>query len=461
MAADLRAAAASPAPGAPARRTFPLRQVLRRTGASRPRHELSAFLAVAALVLVAVSAGTVVASEPIARANALADAERTADRLGRLVIAPLLSDVLRDVPGAYEDLDRVARNRTSDGSVASMVVWDAEGRVLYSTHEELVGEVYDPSPELLEAVGGRIVAEVDEAPETAYEDVSPGPMVEVYTPLTADGRSLAFEAYFSYDRIEREAAHLRWQILPMSIGALVALQLVQIPIAVSLARRVRRSEVERAQLMERALTDSDRERRAVAADLHDGPVQDLAGVSYALSALRSSVPAAQQPGVDRLVGAVRHAVGSLRRLMVDIYPPDLSGPGLAVALGDLVEPLRARGLTVSVDTGPLPELSPATAAAVYRTAKEALANVAAHAGASAVWVRLEETGPPALRAVLLEVADNGAGFPDTGIDRRSEGHLGLRLVHDRVTDLGGRATFGDRPGGGAVVTAVLPVDGRE
>jgi signal transduction histidine kinase len=416
---------------------------------------------VAALVLIAVSAGTVVASEPIARADALADAERTSGRLGQLLIAPLLTDVLRGVPGAFEDLDRVAQNRMSDGSVTSMVVWDAEGRVLYATHEELVGERYDPSPELLAAVGGRVMAEVDEAPETAYEGVSPGPMVEVYTPITADGRSLAFEAYFSYDRIEREAAHLRWQILPVAIGALVALQVVQIPIAMSLARRVRRSEAARAELMGRALTDSDRERRAVAADLHDGPVQDLAGVSYALSALRTSLPAEQQPTADRLVGAVRHAVGSLRRLMVDIYPPDLSGAGLGVALGDLAEPLRSRGLTVSMDTGPLPELSPASAAAVYRTAKETLANVAAHAAASVVWVRLEQTGSPERPAVLLEVADNGVGFPDTGIDRRSEGHLGLRLVHDRVTDLGGQVTFGDRPGGGAVVTAVLPVDDRE
>jgi signal transduction histidine kinase len=458
MAADLRARAASPGGASAHRRARPWRPALRRPGRPRPRHELSAFLAVAALVLVAVSAGTVVASEPIARADALADAERTSDRIGRLMIAPLLTDVLRGVPGAFEDLDRVARNRMSDGSVTSMVVWDAEGRVLYATHEELVGERYDPSPELLQAVAGRVVAEVDEAPETAYEGVSPGPMVEVYTPLTADGRSLAFEAYFSYDRIERDASHLRWQILPVAIGALVALQLVQIPIAVSLARRVRRSEAERAELMERALTDSDRERRVVAADLHDGPVQDLAGVSYALSALRASVPREQQATVDRLVGAVRHAVGSLRRLMVDIYPPDLSGPGLGVALGDLAEPLRSRGVTVSLETGPLPELSPATAAAVYRTAKETLANVGTHAGASVVWVRLEQSGSPGHPAVLLEVADNGVGFPGTGIDRRSEGHLGLRLVLDRVTELGGQVTFGDRPGGGAVVTAVLPVD---
>jgi signal transduction histidine kinase len=210
--------------------------------------------------------------------------------------------------------------------------------------------------------------------------------------------------------------------------------------------------------MARTLDASEQERRAIAADLHDGPVQDLAGVSYALGALQLSMPAEQHATADRLVGTIRHAVASLRRLMVEIYPPDLSGPGLADALRDLVEPLRAQGLTASVDAGPLPPLPPAVAAAVYRTAKESLANVATHAEAEHVWVRLEETTDERGPAVLLEIADDGVGFPDDGIDRRTEGHLGLRLVIDRVAHLGGRVDLGRRAEGGAVVTAVVPLD---
>jgi two-component system NarL family sensor kinase len=428
---------------------------------SRPPRELTAFLAVALLVLVAVSAGILVVSERIARANALAEAERAATRLGESLVAPLMADVLRGMPGAFEDLDRIVHYRMSDGSVTSINVWTPEGTILYSSEAESVGKTFPPSPELQAAAEGTAVANVDEEPETSYEGQASQPMLEVYTPLTAAGRPLVFEAYFSYGRIATEASALRWQIIPMAVGALVALQLVQIPIASSLARRVRRTEAERAELMERTLTASDRERRAVAADLHDGPVQDLAGVSYALGALRMNVPPEQHPTIDRLVGAVRNAVHSLRRLMVDIYPPDLSGSGLGEALHDLVEPLRAQGLAVSLDTGPLPPLSPDTAAAVYRTAKEALANVTTHARAEHVWVRLEETSYERGSAVLLEVADDGVGFPDAGIDRRSEGHLGLRLVLDRVTHLGGRVEFGQRPEGGAVVTAVIPASYSE
>jgi two-component system, NarL family, sensor kinase len=232
---------------------------------------------------------------------------------------------------------------------------------------------------------------------------------------------------------------------------------VQIPIAMSLARRVRRHESERAELMELSLTALERERRAIAADVHDGPVQELAGISYALGALRSSVPPDRQDTVDRLVGAVRHAVQSLRRLITDIYPPDLSGPGLRVALEDLVEPLRARGTVVTLDIDPPPDLSPEAAAVIYRTAKEALANVAKHAEAERVWVCLEQTAHAGGAAVHLEVADDGVGFPESGTDRYREGHVGLRVLVDRVVDLGGTVELGTRLGGGAVMTAVIPL----
>ncbi len=418
--------------------------------------ELAAFCAVALLVLLAVSAGTVWLSERIARDNALEEAEGTAERLAELLVAPVLADALAGVPGRWEELDRNIRNRMSDGSVIRMVVWRANGEIVYSSETGQQGRVIAPSDGLLAAIGGDTVSEVDEAPETTPGD-GPRTLLEVYTPLTVAGEQLAFEAYFSYDGIDRQAARLRGQIIPMAIGALVVLQLVQVPIATSLARRVRRQEAERTALVQRSIEASDRERRAIAADVHDGPVQDLAGVSYALSALRGSLPEERQPTVDKLVGAVRHAVQSLRRLMVDIYPPDLSGPGLGVAIADSAEPLRAAGIEVLIDAAPLPETSPEVTAALYRTAKEALANVGHHAQAKRAWVTLEETELRGARAVRLEVADDGIGFP-ASTDKRAEGHLGLSLLRDRVVDLGGTVTLSDRVGGGALLTAVLPLN---
>src|SRR3954470_2750408 len=182
--------------------------------------------------------------------------------------------------------------------------------------------------------------------------------------------------------------------------------------ATSLARRVRRHENERAELMTLSLTASERERRAIAADLHDGPVQDLAGISYALSGLRSSVPEERQETVDRMVGAVRTAVQSLRRLMTDIYPPDLSGPGLGPAIEDLTEPLRTQGVAVTLDIEPPPDVSP-EAAAVYRTVKEVLVSGANRAGAQRVGLTPHPPEHGRGAAVGLEIAEDGGVSRET------------------------------------------------
>lgn len=428
----------------------------RRRGRPWPRLELFAFVIVPLLVLVSVATTTVFVSERMARANAVADAELIATRFTRLLLAPLLEGAFAGVPGRWEELERTVTNRLSDGSITFLIVWSTDGEVLFSSVAESVGERYEPSADLRTAAAGEVVAEVDEAPEASYKGGVAGPMVEVYVPLDLADRRVVVEAYFSYDGIEQQTALLRREIIALAVGALVLQQLLQLPIATSLARRVRRQETERAELMARSLTASERDRRAIAADVHDGPVQDLAGVSYALSALRTSVPDDRQATVDRLVGAVRNAVQSLRRLMIDLYPPDLRGPGLAVALEDLVAPLRSEGLTVHVDAAPIALLSEENGAVIYRTAKEVLANVSRHAWAANVWVCVEPVQHDGAPAIRLTISDDGVGFPVTGTNRHSEGHLGLRFVADRVRDMGGTLNLSDRPGGGASVNAVIP-----
>ena len=243
--------------------------------------------------------------------------------------------------------------------------------------------------------------------------------------------------------------------MPLAVGALLLLQLIQTPITVSLARRVARHEAERTALLERALSASERERRQIAADLHDGVVQDLAGAGYALAALQRRVEGPAAANADQVGRVVRGAVESLRRLMVDIYPPDLSGAGLPGAIDDLAEPLRAAGVTVTVRAEPLPGADSQVAATLYRVARETLANVAKHAQASTVEVDLHRDSSTGAPCVVLQVADDGVGIDESKLDRRAEGHLGLKLLIDRVADQGGELVTGwrARPGGGTVALA--------
>ena len=161
--------------------------------------------------------------------------------------------------------------------------------------------------------------------------------------------------------------------------------------------------------------------------------------------------------VDHVGRVVRGAVESLRRLMVDIYPPDLSGTGLPGAIDDLAEPLRHSGVTVNVHAEPLPGADSDVAATLYRIAKETLANVAKHAEASTVDVDLTVDDTGSQPCIVLRVADDGVGIREGQLDKRAEGHLGLRLLIDRVADQGGELTVTRRPEGGTLALARVPL----
>ena len=440
----------------PARRGAPRASVLpagaQPARATGPRTALTCFLVIAVLALAAVAAASVVISRQVAERSALDEAERTAVRLGQYLIAPVLADALAGVPGGWAELDRRVADRLGDGSIESVDIWARPGEVVFSSGARLGGTATEPAPGVRAAWSGTTVAAADDTPGDGPG--APGARLEVYVPLTVGTQQLALEVRFGDDVIDRQTGLLTGEIIRLTVGSLLLLQVVQIPIATWLVRRVRRHEVERAGLLARSYTASERERRSIAADVHDGPVQDLAGVSYALSALRSHVPADRQPTVDRLVSSVREAVGSLRRLIVDLYPPDLSGPGLAPAVDDLAERLRAQGVDVRVTAEPLPDLSPEVTAAVYRSAKEALVNAEKHARPRHVWIDLAVTGGPALR---LEVSDDGVGI---GRDRAGDdgaGHLGLRMLRERAEDLGGAARVRERAGGGTSIEVVVPL----
>ena len=109
---------------------------------------------------------------------------------------------------------------------------------------------------------------------------------------------------------------------------------------------MRRAREERERLLRRAVEASDAERRRIAADLHDGVVQELAGASFALAAAAKRMtgsPRAVAASLDRVAAGVRQSMRSLRSLLVEIYPPNLHTEGLAAALGDLLAPLPGSG----------------------------------------------------------------------------------------------------------------------
>jgi two-component system NarL family sensor kinase len=140
-------------------------------------------------------------------------------------------------------------------------------------------------------------------------------------------------------------------------------------------------------------------------------------------------------------------------LLVEIHPPSLETAGLEAALADLLSPLAAAGVATSLEVDDGAARGSAHDALVYRVAREALRNVAEHAGASSVHVRAARTGD----RVVLAVADDGAGFDGARRPARAEeGHVGLTLLEDLVRGAGGTLDVRSAPGAGTTVVLEVP-----
>lgn len=423
------------------------------------RRDLRTSIAAGLVGTVVISLGALVVMGQVAREQALHEDEQITQRLAELVVATPLVGVLAGDAGQRHHLDRLVQARLRDGTMTRVDIWTIDGLVVYADDPATVGRRFPVPDEAVDAIERGVTSSgVELSPETGP---TPEPVqVDVYVPLRLpDGRVLAFEAYFSYQAVERHIAALTAQLIVPVIGALALLQLVQIPIAISLARRVRRHEADRARLLEQALSASEKERAEIASALHDGVVQDLAGIGYALGAMSLTDGPGRRAITRQLAGAVRDAAEALRKLVVSIYPPDLSGAGLIAAVTGLVTPVRDAGVVAHVETEPLPPLDPDVAAALYRTARETLINVVKHARADAVDVRLtpdHDARWEGRDAVLLRVADDGVGPPEHALARRSDGHLGLTMVADRLAAIGGELTVVPGPRCGTVAEARVP-----
>ena len=179
--------------------------------------------------------------------------------------------------------------------------------MLYADQPDAIGSTIELRAAEREALrtGSATTSESDEQePGGRIPDL--GPLLEVSLPVTTPGGEvLLFQASIPRDAVSASAEQLWRAFLPVLAVALVALALVQIPLALRLARQVRASQEERELLVRRAIESSDLERRRIAGDLHDGPIQQLAGLSMSLAANADSVALRTRPP--------RHSVKLQRR----------------------------------------------------------------------------------------------------------------------------------------------------
>ena len=422
------------------------------------RHPVTQFALAGLAVLAVFGAAAVLALRSLGNAEALRDARQFATLAGQGIVEPTVAPgLLRGRPEAIAAVDRMVQERVLGERVVRVKLWARDGRIVYSDEPRLIGTRFPLDAEKLDVLRtGATKASLSDlsGPENRYEREQ-GDLYEVYLPIRApDGTPLLFETYQRRSAVASTGRRIWMPFAALLLGSLLLLWLVQVPLAWRLGRRLQRTQAEREALLVRAVEASDDERRRIAADLHDGPVQDLAGISYSLSAAAQteSSPATRST-LEQAAAGTRDAMRRLRSLLVEIHPPNLRASGLEAALADLLAPLQARGVETELRVDAPLGLDEEAERIVYRAAAEALRNVARHAGANRIAVSVERDE---IR-VRLVVADDGAGFgPEDRERRREEGHVGLSLLEELAARAGGRLDVRSAPGEGTTFELELP-----
>ncbi len=423
------------------------------------RRPLSLFVVAGLVGTMAIGGGSLFASERAGEAEAIDQVRTRTLIVASTVVEPNLSiQLLNGDQNAIDQLDAIVTERVLDDTTLRVKLWDAGGRIVYSDEPGLIGEVYELGPDKTASLAsGQVVAEISDlsGPENRFEAELADQMLEVYLPLRGpDGMALLYESYFDSSGVAASASRIRSEFTPIILSALVLMEALHLGLAAWLSRRLRRNQADQERLLQRAIEASDLERRRIAADLHDGVVQEMTGTSLAVSAAAASAShlgPSLESDLRKAAIASRRSLQSLRSLLVDIYPPNLHDQGIYAALTDLLAPAANLGIEVTLTSAnDLAPSSDATTALAYRVIQESVRNVFRHAEATKLDVTLDVS--PTL--VVATISDNGIGFfPDSA---SRSGHLGLSLLGDLTKDAGATFTVRSTPGAGTDIRVEVP-----
>ena len=234
-----------------------------------------------------------------------------------------------------------------------------------------------------------------------------------------------------------------------------ARQRAEAALATAVTEQQRRQEEQRA-FSGRLLTVQEEQRRKLAQELHDDPLQNLMYLTRALDDL------SENPALDAgLVPRVRYgaeltteAATALRKIIRGLRPPALDDLGITSALRQLVADVGKRSpVTVTLRcTGAENGLPSDLKLTAYRIVQESLNNIVRHAGARRATVRVTFGD-----SLTLTISDDGKGIPSgLGSAEGPQPGLGLRGMRERATLAGGTLQVSARSPRGTVVRATLP-----
>jgi signal transduction histidine kinase len=260
------------------------------------------------------------------------------------------------------------------------------------------------------------------------------------------------------DEQAERAGHGDYAALAQSIDGISEIQTLHTTLA-HMADQIR-SYQRSIQSYAAAITRSQEDERSrLARELHDETVQALIALdqrTQMIERICKRDPQAAAAKLSELRAMTASTIGDVRRLIRALRPIYLEDLGLVPALEMLTQPLsQPEGLiiTFALD-GEVHRLTAERELAIYRIVQEALHNVAKHAQAKRVQVKLQYTD-----ALYVSISDDGLGFdlPDR-VDALTElGHFGLVGMRERAELIGAELTVQSTPGSGTTIELYLPL----
>lgn len=367
-------------------------------------------------------------------------------------------------------------------------IWDKSGTIVYSSDPGQIGQQFAMEPDWQHAFDGEVVASMSrfDAVQANSPINNDTEMLEIYSPVRARGTDdiiAVAEFYFDANALRhdiQQAERKSWLIVGAGTAAvylLLAIFVQQASNTIARQQQTLADQVDRLtellnqnqELHERVRTAAARttalnERflRRFSAELHDGPAQDISLALLQLDNVEARIAAQEPPADDQseterdlavIQSSLLRALEDVRATSSGLLLPQLEAMTVDETIDHAVRAHRRRtGEEVDVASEQLPEQAPlATKIAVYRVIQEALANAWRHAKGAKE--RVTATGSP--QRIRIEVADDGPGF-EAGSLGRSDQHLGLLGMRERVESLGGEFQIVTSPGAGTRVVALLP-----
>lgn len=217
-------------------------------------------------------------------------------------------------------------------------------------------------------------------------------------------------------------------------------------------QKIQSVDEQRRRLLARLVHAEEDERKRIAGDIHDDPIQKIVATSMRLQLMRHQLSDPEQLEVlDKLLSTVRSSIESLRHLIFELRPHALDQDGLGPALQDYLESIEADfefKLEQRIEKEPPAELR----VLLYRVAQEAITNIRKHARAERVHVLLTEQDG----GFLVRIVDDGVGFTAPETLQSARGHLGVSAMRERAEMAGGWCQLRSLPGDGTTVEFWVP-----